>query len=229
MISILCSFAPDMQSFLMPPNYFDDGYLAIFLRQLSRRGLLLFYCSQKLTELDTPISFPLSFVPPLYTQKMLQEKIASEKIIIALSYFCQTRYQENWRLSEVFLSLLLLLSFLNTPSNLYVEVLILKTGHSFFDGISPGFESTSTEKNVYCTVFLLQAWACFYYVCKVGSTPSVSKFAPCYIHCPKSVSAITLRQSSVNYSFAFSLLTSLFCWLEPNNCYSNSQSLSKLP
>ena len=95
MISILCSFAPDMQSFLMPPNYFDDGYLAIFLRQLSRRGLLLFYCSQKLTELDTPISFPLSFVPPLYTQKMLQEKIASEKIIIALSYFCQTRYQEN--------------------------------------------------------------------------------------------------------------------------------------
>ena len=111
----------------------------------------------------------------------------------------------------------------------YVEVLILKTGHSFFDGISPGFESTSTEKkNVYCTVFLLQAWACFYYVCKVGSTPSVSKFAPCYIHCPKSVSAITLRQSSVNYSFAFSLLTSLFCWLEPNNCYSNSQSLSKL-
>lgn len=28
----------------------------------------------------------------------------------------------------------------------YVEVLILKTGHSFFDGISPGFESTSTEK-----------------------------------------------------------------------------------
>ena len=146
MISILCSFAPDMQSFLMPPNYFDDGYLAIFLRQLSRRGLLLFYCSQKLTELDTPISFPLSFVPPLYTQKMLQEKIASEKIIIALSYFCQTRYQENWRLSEVFLSLLLLLGFLNTPSNLYVEVLILKTGHSFFDGISPGFESTSTEK-----------------------------------------------------------------------------------
>ena len=57
MISILCSFAPDMQSFLMPPNYFDDGYLAIFLRQLSRRGLLLFYCSQKLTESDTPISF----------------------------------------------------------------------------------------------------------------------------------------------------------------------------
>ena len=116
-----CAVFLDMQSFLMPPNYFDDGYLAIFLRQLSRRGLLLFYCSQKLTELDTPISFPLSFVPPLYTQKMLQEKIASEKIIIALSYFCQTRYQENWRLSEVFLSLLLLLlSFLNTPSNLYV-------------------------------------------------------------------------------------------------------------
>ena len=58
MISILCSFS-DMQSFLMPPNYFDDGYLAIFLRQLSRRGLLLFYCSQKLTESDTPSSFVL--------------------------------------------------------------------------------------------------------------------------------------------------------------------------
>ena len=144
MISILCSFAPDMQSFLMPPNYFDDGYLAIFLRQLSRRGLLLFYCSQKLTELDTPISFPLSFVPPLYTQKMLQEKIASEKIIIALSYFCQTRYQENWRLSEVFLSLLLLLGFLNTPSNCSMYT---KNRSFIFDGISPGlFESTSTEK-----------------------------------------------------------------------------------
>ena len=114
---LCCAVFLDMQSFLMPPNYFDDGYLAIFLRQLSRRGLLLFYCSQKLTELDTPISFPLSFVPPLYTQKMLQEKIASEKIIIALSYFCQTRYQENWRLSEVFLSLLLLLGFFNTTSN----------------------------------------------------------------------------------------------------------------
>ena len=114
---LFCAVFLDMQSFLMPPNYFDDGYLAIFLRQLSRRGLLLFYCSQKLTELDTPISFPLSFVPPLYTQKMLQEKIASEKIIIALSYFCQTRYQENWRLSEVFLSFLLLLGFFNTPSN----------------------------------------------------------------------------------------------------------------
>ena len=119
--------------------------------------------------------------------------------------------------------------FSSVFSTLHPTVCILKTGHSFFDGISPGlFESTSTEKNVYCTVFLLQAWACFYYVCKVGSTPSVSKFAPCYIHCPKSVGTITLRQSGVNYSFAFSLLTSLFCWLEPNNCYSNSQSLSKL-
>ena len=54
-----CAVFLDMQSFLMPPNYFDDGYLAIFLRQLSRRGLLLFYCSQKLTESDTPSSFVL--------------------------------------------------------------------------------------------------------------------------------------------------------------------------
>ena len=37
------------------------------------------------------------------------------------------------------------------------------------------------QKNVYCTMFLLQAWACFYYVCKMRSTPNVSKFAPCYI------------------------------------------------
>ena len=54
---LCCAVFLDMQSFLMPPNYFDDGYLAIFLRQLSRRGLLLFYCSQKLTEADTPSSF----------------------------------------------------------------------------------------------------------------------------------------------------------------------------
>ena len=39
----------------------------------------------------------------------------------------------------------------------------------------------SSSKNVYCTMFLLQAWACFYYVCKMRSTPNVSKFAPSYI------------------------------------------------
>ena len=85
MISILCIFL-DMQSFLMPPNYFDDGYLAIFLRQLSRRGLLLFYCSQNLTESDTPISFPLSFVPWSTTKKICLQDCIQEKTIICNSY-----------------------------------------------------------------------------------------------------------------------------------------------
>ena len=88
MISILCSFV-NMQSFLMPWNDSDDGYLAIFLRQLSRRGLLLFLSSQKV---DGARHAPLSLFSGGLTKNVPTRwnatvaLLASWKIITNLSH-----------------------------------------------------------------------------------------------------------------------------------------------
>ena len=80
MISILCSFSSVRHAkFLDAPKLqFDDGYLAIFLRQLSRRGLLLFYCSQ-LSKVDGVRHAHLFCTPTTYTQKMLVARRLHQK------------------------------------------------------------------------------------------------------------------------------------------------------
>ena len=156
-----------MQSFLMPWNDSDDGYLAIFLRQLSRRGLLLFYCSQKLTELDTPISFPLSFVPPLLLC-ICYAKNATREDCIRENNYCTLLLLPNaisGKLTSVG-SFSFFWAFFWTHTyqlllSSYNNVYVVETGHSFLMAFLQGWCSqqaseVSTEKKT-CIV------PCFYY------------------------------------------------------------------